>query len=262
MTMDSHTLRSTLIRVGLQTLICIAASMAATTAVLMWRAEGDFAAALTVEQFWTMALAISAACPALLAPLLAWPAARRLHEVQRVRDELARAAHVDSLTGLLNRRGFDEAAKAAFAEGGRETGCDVAIMCDIDHFKAINDRYGHDFGDLALVHVAGVLDAVLENRRAIIGRLGGEEFAVLLPDGLVEEAQRLAEAMRSACEQSPIRRDGVEAWLTLSFGVAAAADRRELRPLMVRADAALYQAKREGRNRVVWAAGWRRSAAA
>jgi len=261
--MDSHTLRSILIRVGLQTLICIAASVAATTAVLMWRAGGDFAAVPPVEPLWTTALMISAASPALLAPLIAWPAARRLHEVERVHDELAKAALVDSLTGVLNRRGFDEAAKAAFADGRRETGCDVAIMCDIDHFKSINDRYGHDFGDLALVHVAGLLDAVLQGRRAVVGRFGGEEFAVLLPNGRVEEAQKLAEAMRAACEESPIRRDGVEAWLTLSFGVAAAdADQRDLRPLMVRADAALYQAKREGRNRVVWAADRRRDTAA
>lgn len=261
--MDSHSFRSILIRVGLQTLVCVVASLAATIAVLMWRTGGDFSALLPVARVWTTALMISVACPALLAPLIAWPAARRLHEVQRVHDALAKAALVDSLSGLLNRRGFDEAAKVAFAEGGRETDCDVAIMCDIDHFKAINDRYGHDFGDLALVHVARTLDAVLERLGAIVGRQGGEEFAVLLPECRVEEAEALAEEMRTACEETPIRRDGVEAWLTLSFGVAvAAADHRDLRTLLARADAALYQAKREGRNRVVWADQGRRGTAA
>ena len=251
--MDSHTLRSILIRVGLQTLICIAASVAATTAVLMWRAGGDFAAVPPVEPLWTTALMISAASPALLAPLIAWPAARRLHEVERVHDELAKAALVDSLTGVLNRRGFDEAAKAAFADGRRETGCDVAIMCDIDHFKSINDRYGHDFGDLALVHVAGLLDAVLQGRRAVVGRFGGEEFVAVFSSSGFDSASAIGDRIRGAvlALAKPHAESAKSPFVTLSVGVATLNPDwpEDAQSLLRRADAALYRAKRNGRDR-------------
>ena len=173
-------------------------------------------------------------------------------DLQRARDDLSRIAHLDLLTGLPNRRGFDTDARQAF-EAARSNGRPVAaLMCDVDHFKLINDGFGHDFGDAALVRIAEIIRATFAGTAHIACRQGGEEFALILPDCLLPAASRLAETLRGNCADAPIAALGLQAPITVSIGVAVAdGDLCDLRKLMQAADAALYEAKRGGRNRVV-----------
>lgn len=253
--MNSHQQPTSILGpVGFQTLLCVAFSVTATVVCLRFFVGGNFAAAMDVGRLWGIALAVSVISPLAVVPLIAAPSAIRFRKLQRARDELASAVCRDSLTGLLNRRGFDEAADRMLADCEREDGYDVAIMCDVDRFKSINDRFGHDFGDIALAHIAAIIEASLEGRDAILGRRGGEEFAILLPDCELADAVVIAQAMREACDALPLNWEGIEAKITISLGVAAAAPNTyDLRTLLSLADAALYQAKRDGRNRVVWA---------
>jgi diguanylate cyclase (GGDEF)-like protein len=131
----------------------------------------------------------------------------------------------------------------------------AALMCDIDFFKAVNDRHGHEFGDAALRSVAELLREFAAGRDAILGRQGGEEFVVLLFDAGLAEAAALARAIREACAARPIAWGGATASVTVSIGVAAAAAGTTTPPRLVSlADAALYDAKRGGRDRVALAA--------
>ncbi|MCJ2053777.1 GGDEF domain-containing protein [Methylobacterium sp. J-070] len=169
-------------------------------------------------------------------------AAERLTTMQA---ELIRLAETDPLTGAYNRRAFFNRARSA-AEQNCLPGGTSAILLDIDHFKRINDAYGHDVGDVAIKAVCGLIAGV-----GIAGRLGGEEFAVVLPAcGLMEAAVR-AERLRAASQALRIRGDHGVISLTCSFGVSTWIDGDSIEALIKRADIALYAAKTAGRNRVV-----------
>ena len=159
------------------------------------------------------------------------------------------AARRDPLTGVLNRRGFHEALEAIAADpaGGRYC---VAFV-DIDHFKAINDRYGHAAGDAALVAVADFLAAALRDED-VLARIGGEEFAVILPRTDLRGAVAAAERLRAGIRGLPIAAlpDGVR--ITASVGVASSETvAGSVNAVLHAADAAMYEAKRTGRDRVV-----------
>lgn len=158
------------------------------------------------------------------------------------------AASVDPLTGLLNRRGFSEAT-ARMIEREAKAGRPVTVMIfDIDHFKSVNDRFGHAAGDDVLQVFANVVVASLRITD-LVGRVGGEEFAALLPCSM-DEALVAAERVREAFEASGVAIDDVPLDTTVSIGVAGGPANTELEVLMASADTALYQAKRGGRNRV------------
>jgi diguanylate cyclase (GGDEF)-like protein len=169
-------------------------------------------------------------------------AAERLGAMQR---ELVRLASVDPLTGLHNRRVFFELAEAAQARGGALT----AIMFDIDHFKRVNDLYGHDIGDHAIAMVAKISAA----EGAVVGRLGGEEFAMLLRGKRLSEGASLAEDLRRRIAALRIDTANGPLTLTCSFGVSERRAGESIDDLLKRADVALYAAKTSGRNRVVTA---------
>jgi len=162
--------------------------------------------------------------------------------------QLARAeALLDPLTGLRNRRGFER----AIEELGGIAGAALLVV-DIDHFKQINDTHGHLLGDKAVRAIGRILHESIK-RRDLVGRWGGEEFAVLLVHTALAGASAVAEQIRAAVERLRIRKmDGTEldGRLTISLGVAVAQDGDGFDDLMRRADSALYRAKREGRNRV------------
>jgi diguanylate cyclase (GGDEF)-like protein len=126
-------------------------------------------------------------------------------------------------------------------------------MLDIDHFKSINDRLGHHAGDLVIRALA---DRVRAHHRStdIIGRLGGEEFAILLPETALDQAMAVAERLRASIGDHVVQHDGTEIRFTSSLGVAGLTGGETLDQLIARADAALYDAKRGGRNRVMSAA--------
>lgn len=172
-------------------------------------------------------------------------------ERKRLNDELVRLAATDFLTGLPNRREFmtrlnDEQARLQRDVGGRA----AVLMLDIDHFKDINDAHGHDRGDAVLRHLAGLMR---DSQRKIdmLGRVGGEEFAILLPGADMEAARAFAERLRQRIADTPLPHNGDSIAVTVSIGLASldAADRSGDAAL-VRADQALYRAKHGGRNRV------------
>ncbi|MGY4479524.1 GGDEF domain-containing protein [Bradyrhizobium sp. USDA 3364] len=158
------------------------------------------------------------------------------------------AASIDPLSGMLNRRGFSEACARVIereADGGRPV---TVMIFDLDHFKSINDRFGHPAGDEILKLFSAV---VVNNLRIsdLSGRIGGEEFAALLPCSL-EEGVLVAERVREAFENSNISCEEGAVDTTVSIGVAGGPAGTELEVLLAAADTALYQAKRGGRNRV------------
>ena len=159
------------------------------------------------------------------------------------------AAATDPLTGLLNRRGFFEAAGSLIAISRRNRMAPVSVLVfDLDHFKAINDRSGHATGDAMLQLFAKVARETLR-ATDIIGRLGGEEFVALLPSAAAEAAIA-AERVRAAFAVASIVRNGRRIAATVSIGVASASPATAIDLLITRADDVLYRAKKNGRNRV------------
>jgi len=159
------------------------------------------------------------------------------------------AAFVDPLTGMFNRRGFADAT-ARMIKREADAGRQVTVMIfDIDHFKSVNDRFGHPAGDEVLRLFSAIVTSTLRVTD-LCGRIGGEEFAALLPCP-IDEAMVAAERVRTAFESSGIAVDDTPIVTTVSIGVASGAARTELDVLLAAADTGLYQAKRGGRNRVV-----------
>ncbi len=157
------------------------------------------------------------------------------------------AAERDPLTGLLNRRGFEQALPTA-KSGAFPAG--AVIIGDIDHFKQVNDRFGHAAGDHVIIGFAQILSANLKS--AAIARFGGEEFVAFLPGASLAEAAQKAEQARLGFEAMDWHAHGVDGLITASFGVSMTAPGDHfVRDAIVRADACLYSAKNSGRNRVV-----------
>jgi diguanylate cyclase (GGDEF)-like protein len=171
-----------------------------------------------------------------------------IHEAHRLADTLART---DELTGVSNRRAFMERGHHALEQARRYDRPLALVMLDIDRFKAINDTHGHAAGDRVLQAVGSLIQRAARTSD-IPGRIGGEEFAVLLPETDEREAMALAERLRRDLAAVAVSHDGATIRFTCSFGVATRApDVAVLDALLDRADAAMYRAKSEGRNRVV-----------
>jgi len=240
-------------RIGVQTLVSILGSLAVTALLTFLFVGVDSSKTYTVAELWRIGLSISTIAPALICPLIAFRMSKLVRDLRTAHDELADLAGKDTLTGLMNRRGFDAAAVHVFAEARRLGQPIVAIMCDIDMFKDINDRYGHDVGDIVLIDVAQIIRRSVGARSAVLGRQGGDEFAILLPGVDLEDAAAIAEGLRQACERRSAVRPDDAGRVTLSLGVATTESSREtnLRAILKQADAALYEAKRGGRNLVV-----------
>jgi diguanylate cyclase (GGDEF)-like protein len=172
------------------------------------------------------------------------------HELEAERERLAHLACTDALTGVHNRRSFMDRLAAAASLGARHGRPVSVLLLDVDHFKAINDTHGHPVGDSTLRALAATCLRSLRDGDCV-GRLGGEEFAVLLPETDGAGAVVIGERLRAALARTEVPASGVRLRFTVSVGVAsldAAADDAE--KLLHRADEALYAAKRGGRNRV------------
>jgi diguanylate cyclase (GGDEF)-like protein len=163
---------------------------------------------------------------------------------EKLIQKIAELAYKDSLTELYNRRGLDYAIqdkpilKESFA----------VIICDIDHFKLVNDRYGHDVGDIVIQEFSGLIKE-LTRKTDICARWGGEEFLIILPLTDEQEALIVAEKIRSACEQQRFK-EQPDLLFTSSFGICVKKDGENFDSLIKSADQALYQAKNQGRNQV------------
>ena len=179
--------------------------------------------------------------------VVCWMVVRVQSQALRLREALAHLARTDALTGLVNRRGFDEALAREQARRRRGGPPSALLLVDIDHFKRVNDTWGHQAGDETLRLLGGLLGTSFR-ATDVVGRIGGEEFAVLLAACDADEA---AERARSLCERVRTQASGWEHPITVSVGVAI---NPELAPtpaeLMAAADAALYAAKAAGRDRI------------
>ncbi len=163
---------------------------------------------------------------------------------------LRRASLTDVLTGWLNRRALHDVAMRDFRRCRRTGAAMYFIAFDIDHFKAINDRYGHGVGDAAICHVTALSARVLRGYDALF-RIGGEEFAVLVVGEHPGDVCAMAERLREAVVEAPLTVDGKAIPMTVSVGVAALdAHDHKWEEILRRADEALYHAKQNGRNRV------------
>jgi diguanylate cyclase len=175
-------------------------------------------------------------------------------EVEKLNLEIESArveALTDPLTSLLNRRGFEIKSRPTFADSASTNKGFCMLMLDIDHFKKVNDTYGHLFGDKVICAIANTLKSKVKGQDAI-GRMGGEEFAVLLPETNINGAFTVAEHIRQAIENGKIRRQNSDeqiGGISISIGIAPHTKGITLEELLDQADKALYDSKQNGRNR-------------
>ena len=172
----------------------------------------------------------------------------------RVREELHRRAVTDDLTGLANRRELLASLERAIAGSRRNRRPLALAVLDIDHFKRINDNHGHPAGDAVIRRIALLAVEVMRGQDTV-GRLGGEEFAVVLPDCTAEDALAACERLRTAVRDTDLEMEtGLPIYITLSTGVAVFERSDTAETMIARADAALYAAKHGGRDQVKLAA--------
>lgn len=185
---------------------------------------------------------------------LTWLLVRELRLRQRAEHELAQLAATDALTGVANRRMLDQSLRHEWFRAQRSGKSLSLLMIDADHFKAFNDRHGHQAGDQALRELAKVITANVRRPTDLVARYGGEEFSVILAETDSAGARQIAEHVRAGVEQLP-RMEGDEMPMTVSIGISTwtVASEISLEQLLFAADRALYQAKEGGRNRVVLA---------
>lgn len=176
-----------------------------------------------------------------------------LRELSDVNQELERLNAIDPLTGAHNRRHFDKRLRSEGRRSRREQTPLSLIIVDVDHFKKINDEYGHDGGDACLIHVTNVFQKLIHRPTDDLCRIGGEEFAIILPNTDLSGAYHVAENIRHSLENSPLEYEGQMIKLTASAGVSTTiiADEEHAQSLFKYADDCLYEAKASGRNTVI-----------
>lgn len=192
------------------------------------------------------------ASPAHLVYLVGFPVSVLLLSVSfvllasdRLHDDLEHLAMHDPLTGALTRRHMGDAFAQELERCRRHGRSMAVLLMDLDHFKAINDAFGHPQGDRVLIRFVAIVNTLLRSGD-MLGRFGGEEFVVLLPETSLEEGMHVAERIRTTVEQ-----DGAKPSCTVSIGVTSSQGADTADTVIARADAAVYQAKMTGRNRVV-----------
>jgi diguanylate cyclase (GGDEF)-like protein len=196
-----------------------------------------------------IALQIAAVVPFVVAPLASWYLIGLMLRIYRMEKEMRKLASYDSLTGLLSRHAFFSSASNYVSLAKREHSVFSVLIVDLDYFKSINDLYGHPAGDAVLKLFGTVTDSV-SRQSDIVGRLGGEEFALLLPSTTAEEAVEFAQRLHEAINKAVLKYKDAMIKYTASIGLTSFDPHSDddLDTLLARADSALYQAKRNGRN--------------
>lgn len=202
---------------------------------------------------WLVGIATGVLCVGLL--WLTWALCMELRRRYRAEQVLSELAATDALTGLANRRTLDERLRLEWDRAQRSTEPLTVLMIDVDHFKAFNDRHGHQAGDDALRTVAQVIGSNIRRPADLAARYGGEEFAVVLPHTDAKGARVIAEHIRESVQHLP-RVAADQQPITVSIGMSTwhKHSRNTLEDLLLKADQALYEAKHSGRNRIVDAA--------
>ncbi len=195
------------------------------------------------------AYVISIIVPILVAPISSWHLVSLLIKTHQLEETTRELATYDSLTGLLNRRVFMERANYYFHVAKRTNQTFSVIMLDLDYFKTINDRYSHAAGDKVLNSVGRLFTATVRVSD-LAGRIGGEEFAFLLPNTPNSQAQNLAERLHDVIRENPTMHNDLKIWCTASIGLISYPESptEGFEELLSLADKALYQAKENGRN--------------
>lgn len=175
-----------------------------------------------------------------------------LQELEEVNKELQEKNTLDELTGLYNRRFYDQKILAEYRRSRRNLTPLSLVVIDIDHFKAVNDNYGHLAGDECLIKVSACIKKCLRRSADIGCRYGGEEFCLILPETESSGALTLAEELRESIAACQISYNGIDIKLTISCGISTYQQQKNIQPehLFLTADQALYQAKNNGRNQV------------
>jgi diguanylate cyclase (GGDEF)-like protein len=218
-------------------------------------AESEILADWRASLFGSLAMGLVGATLLGLGGLVIWRLAsasqKQMGRLRELSRELRTLATTDPLTHIANRRHFDELAKVEIERARRHGGALSLAVIDIDHFKRINDVHGHPVGDAALTGLVGLIAASLRDTD-LLARLGGEEFALILPHTALAGAEEFSERIRHLVEASPLSVPGAEALrITVSIGVAQwHPEEADFDAVMRRADQALYEAKSAGRNRV------------
>ncbi|MCO5156148.1 MAG: GGDEF domain-containing protein [Aquamicrobium sp.] len=207
----------------------------------LFEAESLQFGTFTIDLFWTMNLLMTLVMAVVLAIGYIVVLAHDLY------DQIRKEAHTDQLSGILNRRGFESAA-LSWLEENREAPATL-VIADIDHFKTINDTWGHAAGDQAISRF-GQLLAQHAGEGYVVGRIGGEEFAVLIPRGSAQEARVYVETIRRVLCRQPIPGMPEDFRFTVSFGLRSRSSVESLSDMLRGADRALYSAKADGRDTV------------
>ena len=211
------------------------------TLIATWYAEGvDLKSGLLIATI----------VPAIVAPVISWIFVDMYTKLQEMEQQMRALATYDVLTGLLTRQAFYHDAQKYIDIAERHHEFFALMMLDLDLFKTINDTHGHHAGDRVLEYFGHFLSEHLR-KSDIIGRLGGEEFGIVLPNTPIAGAQKIAESLRTNLETHPPTLHGVAIPLTVSIGLTSytGATPPRIDRLLQEADAALYLAKRKGRNR-------------
>jgi diguanylate cyclase (GGDEF)-like protein len=226
------------------TLLSLAASVGATLLVELFNPQADY----------LRGLAVALAVPVLVVPPLAYWHHKVLYDLEAAKRTIEKLSRTDGLTGLHNRRHFFALAEQALALARRHGQPAALLILDLDHFKAVNDRHGHQTGDQVLARAARIMQGAVR-QADVLARYGGEEFVLLAPHAGAEEARQICRRLRRALERGQAA-EGGPARVTVSIG-AALAERAgwDLEALLARADQALYQAKEAGRDTFVLAEG-------
>ncbi len=194
---------------------------------------------------------VAAGCIVLSVLLLRWvpEAVRERNSAERLAEHLNELAAMDRMTGLRNRQEFMTLADAEWERSKRYGRLLSLLMFDIDHFKSINDHFGHAVGDEVIIRIAKVCT---EHKRTsdIVGRLGGEEFAVLLPETCLSDTCMVAEHLRDRISKETFTIGDNEIKVTISVGISEASYGSSCKDFIGQSDVAMYEAKNAGRNRV------------
>jgi diguanylate cyclase (GGDEF)-like protein len=236
---------------GKRVAIATGLTIVMTATMLLLHLGTDFNATVSVGYIIGLSLCVAPAISASLSGALSYRSALLMQQLTLTRSELARISQTDQLTGLFNRRGFDDAAALALTSARKRSVPVTILLCDIDHFKSINDRFGHEAGDKVLVEVADVLRQLARKEGVLVARYGGEEFAGLMVGVTRDQAEQHAEHLRTTCAAREIPIGENLERVTISLGFTVSCADAELAELMRIADRALYAAKRRGRDRVV-----------
>jgi diguanylate cyclase (GGDEF)-like protein len=210
-------------------------------------------ASLTIEGLnMAPSIAIAIMVPLIVAPFISWTLVGLFVQIERMERQMRDLATFDSLTGLLTRQAFFHDAQNYLNIAERHQDYFAAMMLDLDHFKVINDTFGHHAGDRVLKQFGMFLTKHLR-KSDIIGRLGGEEFAVILPSTLPEDALTIADTIRSELKDLALMENNVRIPLTVSIGVASCPSETlpDINSILKQADIALYRAKHSGRNHTI-----------